>query len=250
MEIRLHVTDGFAGADYAVVLKGGSRTLVGEACVSFCDFEPGEVLTNLTREQVDYVWTLFDQANIHALDGEDFGTECCDQFHFDVDYRDPRGRSSVRGSSERLPQALKNAVSSLMGMVGGTQPVIVDFDTNPSSWPRDPYQIGDAQVEGHTLEARLSYGGGCMTHDIKAVAWGGWMESFPVQVRLFLSHEDFDDPCDAWITRDFTFDLVPLKLAYQAAYGLSEPGTTTLVLLLDDSQVASPQGARVLEYVF
>lgn len=76
------------------------------------------------------------------------------------------------------------------------------------------------------------------------------MESFPVQVRLFLSHEDFDDPCDAWITEDFTFDLVPLKLAYQGTYGVAEPGKTTLVLLLEDPQLASPLGARILEYVF
>jgi hypothetical protein len=250
MEIRLHVTGGFAGADYTVVLKGGRRTLVGEACIAFCDFEPGEVLRNLTREQIDYVWTLFEQANILALDGEDFGTQCCDQFHFDLEYSDPRGRSRVKGSSELLPQALKNAVSSLMGMVDGTLPIIVAFDTNPASWPRDAFQIGDAQVVGHALQTRLSYGGGCMTHDVKAVAWGGWMESFPVQVRLFLSHEDFDDPCDAWITRDFTFDLVPLKLAYQEAYGVAEPGKTKLILLLDDPQLASPQGARVLEYIF
>ena len=76
------------------------------------------------------------------------------------------------------------------------------------------------------------------------------MESFPVQVRLFLSHEDFDDPCDAWITREFSFDLIPLKIAYQASYGVSEPGKTTLILLLEDPLLASPQGARRLEYVF
>ena len=37
------------------------------------------------------------------------------------------------------------------------------------------------------------------------------MESNPVQVRLFLSHEDFDDPCDAWVTEDRRFDLGPVK---------------------------------------
>jgi hypothetical protein len=250
MEIRLHVTGGFAGADYTVLLDGSTRILVGEECISFCDFEAGEVLTALTSEQVDYVWALFHEANIQLLDGEDFGNQCCDQFHFDVDYRDQEGRSRVRGSSEVLPQALKVALSTLMGMVDGVLPVIVNFHTNPNSWPRDPYQIEEAEVLGHSLQTRLSYGGGCVAHDVKVVAWGGWMESFPVQVRLFLSHEDFDDPCDAWITRDFTFDLVPLKLAYQASYGVAEPGKTTLVLLLEDPMLASPLGARILEYTF
>lgn len=76
------------------------------------------------------------------------------------------------------------------------------------------------------------------------------MESNPVQVRLFLSHEDFDDPCDAWVTRDFKFDLVPLKIAYQASYGVGEPEKTTLILLLADPLLASPLGARWLEYRF
>ena len=76
------------------------------------------------------------------------------------------------------------------------------------------------------------------------------MESNPVQTRLFLSHEDFDDPCDAWITREFTFDLIPLKLAYEASYGAAVPGSTTLVLLLADPMLASPMGARRLQYVF
>ncbi len=250
MEIRLHVTGGFAGADYKVFLDGASRTLVGEACVSLCDFEAGELLQSLTPEQVDYIWALFDDADIHGLAGEDFGVQCCDQFHYDVDYRDPDGRSRVKGSSEALPEALKVAVGTVQGMVSGTLPIIVNFDTGPSFWPQDPFQIQDAGVSGHSLQVRLAYGGGCRSHDVRVVAWGGWMESSPVQVRLFIAHEDFDDPCDAWITRDFAFDLVPLKLAYERSYGVGEPGKTTLILLLADPMLASPMGARYLEYLF
>jgi len=250
MEIRLHVTGGFAGADYVVFLDGTSRSLVGESCITLCDFTEGEVLQSLTPDQVAFVWAQFEEANIHALDGEDFGVQCCDQFHYDVDYRDSRGRSRVQGSSEVLPQGLKVAVGTLQGMVSGVLPVIVNFDTNPTGWPQDPFQIQEAVISGHTLQIRLSYGGGCRIHDVKVVAWGGWMESNPVQIRLFLSHEDFDDPCDAWLTRDFGFDLVPLKIAYQASYGVAEPGSTTLILLLADPMVAGPLGARWLEYHF
>lgn len=250
MEIRLHVTGGLAGADYVVVLDGAARTLVGESCVSLCEFESGEVLQSLTPEQVEYVWSLFREANIHALAGEDFGTRCCDQFYYDVEYWDPDGHGRVRGSSEALPLALRVAVGTVQGMVSGVLPVIVNFATNPGSWPQDPFQIQEAEVYGHSLHLRLAYGGGCRAHDVKVVAWGGWMESDPVQVRLFISHGDFDDPCDAWITRDLAFDLVPLKAAYQGSYGVTEPGKTTLILLLADPILASPLGARYLEYRF
>jgi hypothetical protein len=250
MEIRLRVTGGFAGADYAVILDGKSNSLVGESCVASCDFAEGEVLQSLTPEQVDYVWSLFRDADIHALDGEDFGVQCCDQFHFAVEYRDPRGRSRVEGSSEALPQGLRSALATLVGMVSGVVPIIVNFDTTPESWPQDPFQIQEAVISGHMLQIRLAYGGGCRAHDVKVVAWGGWMESNPVQVRLFLSHEDFDDPCDAWVTRDLSFDLVPLKIAHQGSYGVGEPGKTTLILLLADPLLASPMGARWLEYTF
>ncbi len=250
MTVRLHVTGGIAAADYTVVLDGGTRVLVGESCTLLCDFEPGEVLVSLSSEQVDYLWALFLEAGIHALDGEDFGVQCCDQFHYDLEFEDAQGVSRVQGSSEALPEDLRTAVATLQGMVAGNLPVIVAFETDPSSWPSDAFQIQDAAVEGQNLQIRLSYGGGCRTHDVKVIAWGGWLESDPVQVRLFVSHEDFDDPCDAWVTRDFTIGLTPLKLAYQASYGVSEPGKTTLILLLEDPLLASPLGARWLEYRF
>jgi len=250
MEIRIHVSGGLAGADYVVVLDGASRSLIGESCINLCDFTDGQLLQSLTAEQLDYVWELFQEANVHAFDGEDFGTQCCDFFYWEVDYLDSGGRSLFGGSSSTFPQTLSTAVGTFVGMAFGTLPIVVDFGTSPASWPGDPFQIQDAVVAGNTLRIRLSYGGGCRTHDVKAVAWGGWMESFPVQVRLFLSHEDFDDPCDAWITRDLSFDLPPLRLAYQSSYGIADPGETTLILLLADPMLASPQGARRLEYKF
>jgi hypothetical protein len=250
MKVRLHVTGGFAGADYTVVLDGNAKSLVGESCINLCDFQAGETLQNLTSEQVDYVWNLFEDAVVLGLDGEDFGTQCCDQFHFDLDYSDSRGRSRVKGSSGALPQSLNVALGSVQGMVSGTLPLVVDFHTNPASWPDDGFQIQNAGVVGQSLQLTLSYGGGCEAHDVQVVAWGGWMESLPVQVRLFISHEDFDDPCDAWITEGFSFDLMPLKLAYEESYGMGQPGETTLKLLLEDPMLASPLGARVLEYKF
>jgi hypothetical protein len=249
-EIRLHVTGGFAGVDYTVFLDGPSGRLVGEACVAFCDFEPGDVIRTLSRDQVAFVAELFLDAEVHEFDGMDFGTQCCDQLHFELDYRDDLGRSRVQGSSEAYPGKLRSAVSAVHDLIGGTVPVVVDFGTRPDKWPQDPLTIEDAGVAGDFLDVRVGYSGGCRTHDIHAVAWGGWMESHPVQVRVYLSHDDRGDPCDAIITRDLRFDLRPLKIAYEDAYGIGAPGTTTVLIGLDGPVPPFSSKAWLLEYVF
>ena len=100
-QIRLQVTGGLPGADYTISLDGLSGEVRGESCLSFCQFEAGDVLRTLTPEQVDHVQGLFLNAGIHALNGTDFGNECCDQIHFDLAYRDEKGVGTVRGTSGR-----------------------------------------------------------------------------------------------------------------------------------------------------
>jgi hypothetical protein len=76
------------------------------------------------------------------------------------------------------------------------------------------------------------------------------MESFPVQVRAFLSHDGKKDPCDAIVTRALSFDLRPLKRAYQESYGVGDPGSTTLVIDLANPVSSSSLSSFRLEYVF
>jgi len=250
MEVQLHLTGGVAAVDYVVALDGEAATLTGVSCVNLCEFQEGDLLQRLTGQQVEYLWELFQDAAILSLDGDDFGTECCDQFYVELEYRDGGGNSAVRGTLGLLPPPLELAVATLQGMVSTDRPLIVDFDTAPGSWPRDSYQIQGASIQGDHLMVNLAYGGGCRTHDVQGVAWGGWMESDPVQVRVFLSHDDFDDPCDAWLTVDLRFDLASLRSAYRESYGTGAPGETTLVVLLEDPMIAGPLGARWLEYTF
>jgi hypothetical protein len=39
---------------------------------------------------------------------------------------------------------------------------------------------------------------------------GGIMESYPAQARLVLSHDDLGEPCDAFWTRELSFDVRPI----------------------------------------
>jgi len=249
--IRLHVTGGFAGVDYTLFVDGPGGTVVGESCLSGCDFRDGAILATLSRDQAAFLATLFLDANIHALNGMDFGTRCCDQFHYDLTYEDRKGTSALRGSSEALPLDLRDAVEQVRGLMAGDLPILVAPNTRPEKWPLDLLLgLDSLRIEGDRLRFLVEYGGGCAAHDFKLVAWGGWMESFPVQTRAFLSHDDKNDPCDAIITRELGFDLRPLKWAYEDSYGVGQPGTTTLVIHFDNPVMSSSLSEYLLEYVF
>ena len=249
--IRLRVTAGFAGVDYTLYVDGPAGLVMGESCVSGCDFQDGAVLETLSREQAVYLAGLFTAADIHSYDGTDLGVRCCDQFHYELAFEDGSGTSAVQGSAEAFPADLRDAVSQIHGLLGGTTPIVVAPETSPEKWPADfLMDVDSVRLEGDRLEFRVSFGGGCATHDFKLVAFGGWMESYPVQVKAFLSHDGKDDPCDAIVTRALSFDLRPLKLAYEESYGAGVPGATTLIINLNNPVSFSSLSHLRLEYVF
>jgi len=249
-EIRLHVTGGFAGVDYTILVDGPQREVVGESCVNGCDFEDGQILHGLTGGQVASLAGSFLDAGIHDLNGTDFGNQCCDQFNYDLSYMDRTGTSNVRGTSEGIPQDLRDAIGVVAGFASGVYPIVVDQSTDRGVWPSDPFVMDEIAIQGDHLSLRASHGGGCAAHHFDLVAFGGWMESNPVQTRVFLSHDGNGDMCEAWLQRRLTFDLTPLKKAYQKSYGVGDPGTTTLIISLDGSGSPSSMAWIPLEYVF
>ncbi len=248
--IALHVTQGLAGVDYAVLVDGPAGTVVGTACVAGCDFQEGDVLQTLTRDQTLYLAQLFRDAGILDLGGTDFGTQCCDQFHYELTFEDKSGATTVRGSSELFPPDLRDAVSQVRALALGVSPVVVDPNTRPQAWPSDWLAEAETEIDGDYVNMSVRYGGGCVVHDFHLVAWGGWMESHPVQVRAFLSHDAKNDPCDAIVHRELSFDLRPLREAYERSYGSGDPGATTLIIVLDNPNSYSSLSELRLEYVF
>lgn len=249
-EIRLRVSGGLAGVAYTLLVDGPGREVVGESCVSGCDFQEGELLHGLAQEQVEYLKDLFQEAGIHQWDGTDFGTECCDQFHYELTYIDQAGSSTVQGTSEAFPEDLREAVSTVAAFAENLAPVVIAMDANPDSWVRDPVMLHGRGVSGGVARLQVAYAGGCEAHHFDLVAFGGWKESAPVQISAFLSHDGNGDACEAWQTRELLFDLVPLKRAYQAVYGISGPGTTTILITLGDTPSFSSLSPIPLEYTF
>ena len=83
--------------------------------------------------------------------------------------------------------------------------------------PRDAFQFNSVLLIGDLFIVNVSYGGGCEDHTFDLIATS-FMESNPVQVNLVLSHEDYDDPCDMWVTEPLMFDMEPLKTSWQESY--------------------------------
>ena len=88
----------------------------------------------------------------------------------------------------------------------------------PEAWGTDEYVINAATIEADTLHINVSYTGGCETHAFTLVAEPMFLESFPVQQRVSIAHNANGDTCEDSITEDHTFDLTPIKEAYQKSY--------------------------------
>lgn len=91
----------------------------------------------------------------------------------------------------------------------------------------DPLTVTEIRPVKDTLEVDVGYGGGCEEHVITACWDGTFMESDPVQARIILEHDANGDMCEAYISETLTFDLTPMREAYESGYNATE-GTIIL----------------------
>ena len=111
--------------------------------------------------------------------------------------------------------------------------IILLEDPFNTPFPEDAVTIKNASIEGDLLTLKVAYGGGCKTHRFALYGSGGFMESLPVQTRVFLSHDANGDACEALIQEEIIFDLAPLKREFRKTYSkngriglrITEPGT-------------------------
>ncbi len=104
----------------------------------------------------------------------------------------------------------------LSGCITEKMDIIID-DNDYKNAARDPFVFNNVTLNSNLLFLNVSYSGGCKEHIFRLIA-SSFMESYPVQVNVVLSHKDNDDPCDAWITEELIFNLLPLKNTYQKQY--------------------------------
>lgn len=109
---------------------------------------------------------------------------------------------------------------------------------------KDPLQFNKASVDGDKLLLNLSYSGGCRTHEIELFALKSIEKTNPARVTVLISHNSKDDLCEAYITKDYKFDLSALK-----DYAINHYNITDKVVLV----IYDPEGdqtGETLEYQF
>ena len=100
-------------------------------------------------------------------------------------------------------------------------------DDSPASIQEDPFGLDTVFVAGDVMHLKVVYSGGCHDHEFELhMSPATFMESLPVQANLYLYHEDLDDPCDAIVSVDLTFDLRPIGHLYELMY--DEPAAIQL----------------------
>lgn len=138
-----------------------------------------------------------------------------------------------------LDTAVAVSVNDVPPAGSGSGAVVVS--EAPHLHGQDPFVLNDAAIAGDTLSLNLSYAGGCARHEFTLVASESFRESDPVQLPVSLAHDANGDSCEAWLTRDYEFDLTLLRDRYRQSHGAR---SGRIVLLLD----GVPDGT--LLYVF
>ena len=132
-------------------------------------------------------------------------------------------------------------------LYAGIPPLVFSTSDYLTDFSGDALGILDAAVDAGGLVVDVTYGGGCARHDLDAVAFGGWMESSPVRIRVGLTHDAHGDVCKASIRRTLRFDLEPLRRAYAQAYGSD---TGTVVLLVQPGNLSLSVAPREVLFTF
>ena len=82
----------------------------------------------------------------------------------------------------------------------------------------DAFVLGQAVITKDRLAVTVSYRGDCEHHTFKLVAPPMVLESAPPQIGLILTHDANNDSCETWVSKDYSFDLTPIKELYQKWY--------------------------------
>ena len=85
------------------------------------------------------------------------------------------------------------------------------YFSNYDSLARDPVFIHEAFVDEDCLQIKISYSGGCKEHTVDLARMHPWIPGSSTVPVFEIRHNAKGDMCEAYFTREFRFDLSPLK---------------------------------------
>lgn len=101
---------------------------------------------------------------------------------------------------------------------------VVLSTAEPRRLQMDPFTLKHVSLEGAIMKLGVNYSGGCHSHEFRLfMSPPVFQESFPVQAKLWLQHENDDDPCDAIVSDELAFDISPILDLYRKQYGKDAP---------------------------
>lgn len=90
-------------------------------------------------------------------------------------------------------------------------PYVDLYFENYDSLARDPVALNKAFVDGDCLYFQVSYSGGCQDHTIDLAFMHPWTASSSTVPTFEIRHNANGDLCEAYFTKEFRYDLKPLK---------------------------------------
>lgn len=91
-------------------------------------------------------------------------------------------------------------------------PFVDLYFENYDSLARDPIFMHEAFVDGDCLYFKISYSGGCQEHTIDLARMHPWYTGASNIPTFEIRHNANGDVCEAYFTKEYRFDLTPLKL--------------------------------------
>ncbi len=80
----------------------------------------------------------------------------------------------------------------------------------------DAFSVSGIEIVGTLLQADVRFSGGCSLHAFSlSMDPDGFMESNPVQLDVFLRHDDRGDSCDSIVQERIEFDLSAVRTLYE-----------------------------------
>lgn len=126
-------------------------------------------------------------------------------------------------SMARAAVILDDDCGKLEGAIAFADPPVRVVKELPKS--DKPVTIDKVSIEGDRLFVRLGYSG-CQEQHFDLYIDSAFRESHPVQLKYQFVPQ-VEDRCLAYFTTEFSYDLIPLRHAYRAAYQ-SESGAMVL----------------------